>query len=135
MIIGRSDNKEGAQGGTQTNRRLSGSRTGNRRAEFLKRFLYPLAGYRCVTMRQKTPFGELDLIMQRGQKILVLEVKFRQRMDNFDGGLPGHQQIRRMKNAVLWVSGRYPVFTDRICILRVVQWQGWWRIRQTDIDF
>ena len=106
-----------------------------RRAEYLTRFLYHLAGYRCVAMRQKTPFGELDLIMQRGQKILVLEVKFRQRMDNFDGGLPGHQQIRRMKNAVLWVSGRYPVFTDRICILRVVQWQGWWRIRQTDVDF
>ncbi|MEC7243026.1 MAG: YraN family protein [Pseudomonadota bacterium] len=72
-----------------------------RRAEYLTRFLYHLAGYRCVTMRQKTPFGELDLIMQRGQKILVLEVKFRQRMDNFDGGLPGHQQIKRMKNAVL----------------------------------
>ena len=106
-----------------------------RRVEYLTRFLYHLAGYRCVAMRQKTPFSELDLIMQRGQKILVLEVKFRQRMDNFDGGLPGHQQIRRMKNAVLWVSGRYPVFTDRICILRVVQWQGWWRIRQTDIDF
>ena len=67
-------------------------------------------------MRQKTHFGELDLFMQRGQKILVLEVKFRRRMDNFDGGLPGHQQIKRMKNAVLWVSGRYPVFTDKICI-------------------
>ena len=80
-----------------------------RRAEYLTRFLYHLAGYRCVTMRQKTPFGELDLIMQRGQKILVLEVKFRQRMDDFDGGLPGHQQIKRMRNAVLWVSGRYPV--------------------------
>ena len=106
-----------------------------RRAEYLTRFLYHLAGYRCVTMRQKTPFGELDLIMQRGQKILVLEVKFHKRKDNFDGGLPGHQQIRRMRNAVFWVSGRYPVFTDRICILRVVQWQGWWRIRQTDIDF
>lgn len=106
-----------------------------RRAEYLTRFLYHLAGYRCAAMRQKTPFGELDLIMQRGQKILVLEVKFRQRMDNFDGGLPGHQQIRRMRNAVFWVSGRYPAFTDRICILRVVQWQGWWRIRQTDIDF
>ena len=76
-----------------------------RRAEYLTRFLYHLAGYRCVTMRQKTPFGELVLIMQRGQKILVLEVKFRQRMDDFDGGLPGHQQIKRMKNAVLWVSG------------------------------
>jgi len=86
-------------------------------------------------MRQKTPFDEVDLIIHRSQKILVLEVKFRQRMDNFDGGLPGHQQIKRMRNAVLWLSGRYPVFTDRIGILRVVQWQGWWRIRQTDIDF
>ena len=106
-----------------------------RRAEYLTRFLYHLAGYRCVTMRQKTPFGELDLIMHRGQKILILVVKFRQRMDNFDGGLPVHQQIKRMRNAVLWVSFRYLVFTDRICILRVVQWQGWWHIRQTDIDF
>jgi len=106
-----------------------------RRAEYLTRFLYHLAGYRCVAMRQKTPFGELDLIMRRGQKIMVLEVKFRQRMNNLDGGLPSLKQIKRMKNAVLWMSGRYSVFTDRIYILRVVQWQGWWRIRQTDINF
>ncbi|MGB1554146.1 MAG: YraN family protein, partial [Candidatus Puniceispirillaceae bacterium] len=91
-----------------------------RRAEYLTRFLYHLAGYRCVTMRQKTPFGELDLIMHRSQKILILAVKFRQRMDNFNGGLPDHQQIKRMRNAILWVSFRYPVFTERICILRVV---------------
>ena len=86
-------------------------------------------------MRQKTPFGELDLIMRRDQKIRLLEVKFRQRMDYFDHGLPGHQQIRRTKNAVSWTSGKYPVFHDKIFTLRVVQWQGWWRIRQTNIDF
>ena len=34
--------------------------------------------------------------MHRDQKILVLGVK-RQRMDDFDGGLPGHQQIKRTK--------------------------------------
>lgn len=61
-----------------------------RRAEYLIRFLYHLAGYRYVVMRQKTPFGELYLIMRRDQKILLLEVKFRQRMDYFDDGLPSH---------------------------------------------
>ena len=86
-------------------------------------------------MRQKTPFGELDLIMRRGQKTLLLEVKFRQRVDYFDDGLPGHQRIRRMKNAVLWTFGKYPVFHDKIFTLRMFQWQGWWCISQTDIDF
>ena len=136
MIIGRSDNKKGVRkvGRRQTTKYQAAEQAG-RRAEYLTRFLYHLAGYRCVAMRQKTPFGELDLIMRRGQKIMVLEVKFRQRMNNLDGGLPSLKQIKRMKNAVLWMSGRYSVFTDKIYILRVVQWQGWWRIRQTDINF
>ena len=72
-----------------------------RRAEYLTRFLYHLADCRYVTMRQKTHFGELDLIMHRRQKILVLEEKFRQHMDNFDGGLPGYKQINRMRNGML----------------------------------
>jgi len=61
--------------------------------------------------------------MRRSQKTLVLEKTIRRRIDNFEGELTGHQQIKHMKNAVLWVSGRYPVFTDRMCILRMVQWQ------------
>ncbi|MGB1182172.1 MAG: hypothetical protein ACPG4I_02060 [Candidatus Puniceispirillaceae bacterium] len=36
-----------------------------RSAEFLTKWLYHLAGYSCVAARQKTPFGELDLIMRR----------------------------------------------------------------------
>ena len=35
--------------------------------------------------------------MRGDQKILVLGVKFRQLIDDFDGGLPSHQQIKRTK--------------------------------------
>ena len=45
-----------------------GAELAGRRAEFLTKWLYHLAGYSCVATRQKTPFGELDLIMRRREK-------------------------------------------------------------------
>lgn len=106
-----------------------------RRAEFLTKWLYHLAGYRCIAARQKTPFGELDLVMRRRQKILVLEVKYRHRLDNPDAGIPTAHQLKRIRAAILWMSARYPVFSGKSISVRLVQWLGWYHVRQTDIRF
>ena len=106
-----------------------------RRAEFLTKWLYHLAGYRCIATRQKTPFGELDLVMRRRQKILVLEVKYRHRLDNPDAGIPTAHQLKRIRAAILWMSARYPVFSGKSISVRLVQWLGWYHVRQTDIRF
>ncbi len=83
-----------------------------RRAEFLTKWLYHLAGYSCIAARQKTPFGELDLIMRRRGKILVLEVKYRHASSNVDGGIPTSYQLRRIRAAILWMSAGTRFLTE-----------------------
>ena len=80
-----------------------------------------LAGYSCVAARQKTPFSELDLIMRRREKILVLEVKYRHHPDNADSGVPTARQLKRFRAAILWISARHPVFSRKSKSVRMVQ--------------
>ena len=102
-----------------------------RRAEFLTKWL----GYSCIAARQKTPFGELDLVMRRRQKILVLEVKYRRHPEHVDEGVPTAHQLKRIRTAILWMSARYPVFSGKSISVRLIQRQGWCGLRQTDIRF
>ena len=106
-----------------------------RRAEFLTKWLYHLAGYSCIAARQKTPFGELDLVMRRRQKILVLEVKYRRHPEHVDEGVPTAHQLKRIRTAILWMSAHYLVFSGKSISVRLIQWQGWCGLRQTDIRF
>ena len=106
-----------------------------RRAEFLTKWLYHLAGYSCVATRQKTPFGELDLIMRRREKILVLEIKYRHHPGNADGGVPTARQLKRIRAAILWMSARHPVFSGKSISVSLVQWLEWCGLRQTELHF
>ena len=47
------------------------------RAEYAALALLMLKGYRLVAMRYKTPVGEIDLIVRRGQYLVCVEVKAR----------------------------------------------------------
>lgn len=106
-----------------------------RRAETLTRFLYFLAGYVCVAARQKTPFGELDLILRRRQTILILEVKYRRQIDSAESGIPSARQLAQMKKAVNWMIAHHNAFKGRQIHLRLVQWSGWGRLKQIEIGF
>ena len=106
-----------------------------RRAEFLTKWLYHLAGYSCVATRQKTPFGELDLIMRRREKILALEVKYRHHPGNADGGAPTARQLKRIRAAILWKSAQHPVFSGKSILVRLMQWLGWLGLRQKNSIF
>ena len=121
MIIGHLDNKEGAQGGTQTNRRLSGSRRGRQAYRISDKIFLSSGRLSLCDNAPENPLWLAGINYTSRPENTGSGEKFSQRMDNFDGRLLGHQQIKRMRNAVLWVSGRYPVFTDRIFILRVAQ--------------
>lgn len=48
-----------------------------RRAEWLAALALMLRGYRIVTMRYKTPLGEIDLVARKGNLITFIEVKAR----------------------------------------------------------
>lgn len=46
-------------------------------AEYIAALLLWLKGYRILTMRYKTPVGEVDLIVSRGRTLVFVEVKKR----------------------------------------------------------
>jgi len=54
-------------------------------------------GWRLVARRCRTPWGELDLVLERGSEILIVEVKTRRREPA--GPVLGRQQHRRILRA------------------------------------
>ncbi len=57
------------------------ARESGRRAEWLAALWLMAKGYRILGLRLKTPFGEIDLLAQRGQVLAVVEVKRRRTQD------------------------------------------------------
>ena len=71
-------------------------------------FLYLLAkGYRPVARRLKTPVGELDLVMRRGETLVVVEVKARPSLDLAAGAI-SPRQWQRLTRAVEWLTAGRP---------------------------
>ncbi|WP_425407034.1 YraN family protein [Hwanghaeella sp.] len=63
-------------------------------------------GYRPVARRLKTPVGELDLVMRRGQVLAVVEVKARPSLDQAAEAIRP-RQWQRLARAVEWlIAGR-----------------------------
>jgi putative endonuclease len=91
-------------------RRVTRERDG-RWAELAAAAFLMLHGYRIVGRRHRTPYGELDLIARRGQRIAFVEVKYRRtRVEGEAALMP--QQIRRMhKAAQHWIAQR-PALAD-----------------------
>ena len=54
-----------------------------RRGETLALWYLRLNGYWMLARRYKTPSGEIDLVMRRGRTVIFVEVKTRQRRDEF----------------------------------------------------
>ena len=105
-----------------------------RRAEFLTKWLYHLAGYLCCC----TPENALWRIRPyhaAARKILVLEVKYRHHPGNADGGVPTARQLKRIRAAILWMSAQHPVFSGKSISVSLVQWLGWRGLRQTELRF
>lgn len=101
-----------------------------RLAEYLTLWVYRLQGYRCLCRRCRTPFGEIDLLMRRGRRILVLEVKFRtQNHLPEEMALPSKTQCQRIRQAALWLTKRLVLTPQTEIRLQVVLWTGWVNMR------
>lgn len=74
-------------------------------AEWLARLYFVIAGYRVRGHNVRTPFGELDLILQRGRLLVFVEVKWRRHDSSFEAAL-SHTQRQRLWRAATWYAGR-----------------------------
>jgi putative endonuclease len=84
-------------------RRQRAERAG-RRAETVALWYLRLKLYRLLARRYRTPTGEIDLIMRRGQTIVFIEVK--QRPDEAAGieAVTARSRARIARAASLWIA-------------------------------
>ena len=80
-------------------------------AEHVAALFLMLRGYRILRRREKTPFGEIDIIARRGKRIAFVEVKFRRTRQAAEDALTPMQAQRVGNAADHWISKR-PVYED-----------------------
>lgn len=82
---------------------------------FLIRFYWPLA------RRVRTPVGELDLILKRGQTIVFVEVKQRSHLSDALESVSARQRQRIVKGAQWWLARhpRYATYSLRFDVLAI----------------
>jgi len=68
-------------------------------------------GYFVLAERYKTPYGEIDLILKRGKKIIFLEVKMRQTIENALESIHKRNQMRVLDAAKLYLA-QNPIYND-----------------------
>lgn len=75
------------------------ARQSGRRAEVLAAAWLMLKGYRILGFRLATPLGEIDLLVQRGPVLAVIEVKQRARLDDALDAVTADQRARLRRAA------------------------------------
>jgi putative endonuclease len=65
-----------------------------------------LKGYRLIGRRLKTPVGEIDLLMRKGDALVFVEVKARATLDSGLQALHPRQR-QRCEQAARWLAGRH----------------------------
>ena len=77
-----------------------------RRGEVLAAWYLRLKGWRILARREKTPRGEIDLIVRRGRTIAFVEVKWRERAADLDLAIDDYR-LRRVIGAAEAVAARF----------------------------
>jgi putative endonuclease len=73
-------------------------------AETLAAGLLMLKGYRILARRHRTPFGEIDIIAARRDRIAFVEVKRRRTLEDAEASLTPHQAGRIARAADAWLA-------------------------------
>jgi len=84
-------------------RRKKAERLG-RIAEWIALVYLIFCGYWPLAVRYKTAYGEIDLILKRGTKILFVEVKYRKKPSSFENAILPKQQKRIVSACIAWMS-------------------------------
>ena len=73
------------------------ARRSGRRAEWVAALWLMAKGYRILGLRLVTPFGEIDLLAQRGEVLAVVEVKRRRTLEEALYAVGDPQRLRLLR--------------------------------------
>ena len=73
--------------------------------ETIARALYFFKGYKCVGRRLRTPFGEIDLLLRKGDFLVAAEVKTRRDKNRLAESLSLRQK-ERLTRAAAYILGK-----------------------------
>ena len=102
-----------------TERHRQQAEQSGRLAELAALWLLRLKGYRLLAWRYKSPMGEVDLIMRRGEVTAFIEVKARRSIDRAVESVTPYQSKRISAAARSWM-GRDPVAARQACRFDIV---------------
>ena len=86
-----------------------------RLAEHVIAWLYRLQGYRLLERRYRCRYGEIDLIMQRGEVRVFVEVKYRSSEILPEDTFPSLRQQNRIRRAAEYFLARHAGRVDLPC--------------------
>lgn len=95
--------------------------------EKLAAIYYRLLGYKLRESRFKTPLGEIDLIVERQNSLVFVEVKFRQKLEDGLVSLSRYQQ-QRIQRAARWYLMKFPektLYDLRFDFIVFARWRFW----------
>lgn len=81
-------------------------------AELVATALLLAKGYRILARRHVTPYGEIDIIAARRDRVAFVEVKRRATVPDAEAALTPSQADRIARAADYWLS-RHPAYLDR----------------------
>lgn len=96
-----------------------------RRSEWLAALTLQLRGYRILARRERTPLGEIDLIVVRGRRLAFVEVKRRASEEEAKAAITAELRARVRRAASLWLGrhARYQSHDLGFDIVFVTPWR------------
>ena len=95
-----------------------------RTAEWIAAAWLILKGYRILARRERTPFGEIDLIATRGRRICFCEVKLRSRLADAETSVSQRQASRIAQASEYW-TWRHAAYRSHVCGLDCIFVANW----------
>lgn len=97
--------------------------------EWIASFYLMLKGYRILRRRYKTKVGEIDIIAQKGDAVIFVEVKKRSSFEEAAYAITSHQR-QRLLNAARWfLTSEAHEGELRFDAILLVPWRMPWHIR------
>lgn len=94
-------------------------------AEYLAALILTLKGYRIVTLRAKTPVGEIDVLAAKGKTLIAVEVKASKNFDRTAIRVDGRKRERVARCLDWWrTQRRYQSYVDfRFDVIAIAPWR------------